>query len=358
MKRIPTYVAVGVGILVAAVVLYLSLWPVPIDPVAWEPAPDPGFTGPFAQNHALAAAEQIDVGLGPEDITKGPDGLFYTGLDDGRIVRFDPDGGGRVEEFASTDGRPLGMHFDAEGNLIVADAFRGLISVAPDGAISVLTDSVDGEPMIFVDDLDISTDGKIWFSDASQRFDQRNFMLDFIEGSATGRLLSYDATTGETTVHLENLGFANGVALGPDDAYVLVNETQYSRITRLWLTGPRAGERETFIDSLPGAPDNLSYNDAGIFWVALPVPRLTELEGLAGSPFRRRLLMRIPGAANIPLPAYGWVIGLDTEGNVVHNLQDPSAGYSTVTSVNEIDGFLYLGSIAMMTVGRIAVPDR
>jgi hypothetical protein len=30
----------------------------------------------------------------------------------------------------NTDGRPLGIDFDLDGNLIVADAFRGLLSIS------------------------------------------------------------------------------------------------------------------------------------------------------------------------------------------------------------------------------------
>ena len=57
------------------------------------------------------------IGEGPEDITLGKDGYFYTGLQDGRVMRFRDDQ--QPEEYANTGGRPLGMQFDADGNLIV-----------------------------------------------------------------------------------------------------------------------------------------------------------------------------------------------------------------------------------------------
>ena len=59
-------------------------------------------------------------------MTHGPDGFLYTGLQDGRIMRFRPDGQGGAELVAQTGGRPLGLRFDAHGHLVVADAFRGL----------------------------------------------------------------------------------------------------------------------------------------------------------------------------------------------------------------------------------------
>ncbi len=353
MKRL---LATGL-LLIAVLAAYLCFWPVPIDPVAYQPSKNPGMIGPFAQNEDLASVEHLgpDVGLGPEDVTMGPDGLFYTGLEDGRILRFRADGS-RLETFVATGGRPLGMQFDARGNLVVADAFEGLLSVAPDGAITVLADRVDGKKMLLVDDLDIAADGTIWFSDASQRFDVHDFFLDFLELRPTGRLLSFEPSTGETQVRLENLMFANGVALGPDDGYVLVNETIAARTVRLWLKGAKAGQSDVFLEGLPGYPDNLSYNGHGIFWMALPLPRDDELEGLFPRPFVRKLLMRLPEAlfGRPPDRLYGWVIGVNPQGEIVHNLHDPSGGYGAITSVNEIEGDLYLGSIAMSSVGRLS----
>jgi sugar lactone lactonase YvrE len=146
--------------------------------------------------------------------------------------------------------------------------------------------------------------------------------------------------------------FANGVALGPDENFVLVNETIAGKITRLWLRGPRAGERDTFIE-LPAYPDNLSYNGKGIFWVAMASPRSRALEKTWGTRMLRKVVARLPqrwirAGAGKPL---SWVIGIDPNGKVVRNLQDPD-GWGSVTSVNEFDGKLYFGSIATTFVGR------
>jgi sugar lactone lactonase YvrE len=330
---------------------WLILSPSPIDPEPYQPAPDPGMTGPFASNDRLRSANRLAAGLGPgpEDVTRGPDGFFYSGLQDGRIVRFRESGS--AETWVNTGGRPLGMHFDAHGNLIVADAFRGLLAIAPDRAIRVLTDSFGGRRLLFPNDLDIASDGSIWFSNASQRFDQHNWILDFLETRPTGALLRYHPATGLTELRLGGLMFANGVALGPGEEFVLVNETLAGRIVRLWLRGPRAGEHETFLN-LPGYPDNLSYNGKGIFWVALPAPRDRKMERLwQAAATQRKIMARLPRRIfQAASPRLSWVVGVDPAGNVVHNLQDPR-GSGSISSVNEFDGKLYLGSIATDYVG-------
>jgi len=344
-----------------AVLAYLLFWPVPIDPLPWKAPPNPGRTGAFAPNSLLAAAEQpmSTLGDGPEDIVRGPDGWFYTGLNDGRILRFDLDAR-RTESFANTGGRPLGMRFDGLGNLIVADAYRGLLSIAPAGRITVLTDSVAGTRFRYTDAVAVAGDGAIWFSDASRRFsDSSKGIMEFWESRPTGRLLRYDPVTRRTSVHLDTLDFGNGVAVGPEDAYVLINETMGARILRLWLTGPRAGQRDVFIDRLPGMPDNISFNGRDIFWVGLVGPRPARDEQVrALPPFLRKILFRVPERLRpVALTPLGWVIGIDTTGRVRYNLQDSTGKVWSITSAIEADGWLYLASFAMPTVSRIRVPS-
>ena len=325
----------------------------PIDPVVWQPATNPR----TVPNNRLSGIRSLpDVGPGPESVAIGPDGRLYTGLQDGRVVRMLADGSG-VETFVQTGGRPLGMKFDAGGNLIVADAFRGLLSVSPERKITVLADTVNGERMLFPNDIAIAADGVVWFSDASRRFDQHHWMLDFLEGRATGRLLRYDPRTGRVEVVLDRLMFANGVALGPGDEYVLVNETLAARITRYWLKGPRAGQSDIFASALPGYPDNLTYNGHGVFWVALPSPRNSALEALAGWPWLRKVVQRMPAQLREQkLGRTAWVLGFNTEGQVVHNLQDPAGRYGPVTSVTEANGRLYFGSIGTAAIGWAPAP--
>ncbi|MGD8977294.1 MAG: SMP-30/gluconolactonase/LRE family protein, partial [Gammaproteobacteria bacterium] len=315
-------IRVSVSILLLGLVAYLLFWPVPIDPVIWEPGPDrqdPAFDPRTGLERSALLLEA--AGTGPEDVTRGPDGAFYAGMLDGRVLRFDESG---WSVYADTGGRPLGLQFDGEGRLIVADAFAGLLSIDTAGAVTVLVDKIDGVPMRFPDDLDIAEDGTIWFTDASRRFDLHHWQLDFWEGRGTGRLLSYQPATGELAVHLDGLMFANGVALGPEDSFVLVNETLAARTTRLWLKGPDRGKRDVFLEGLPGYPDNLSF-DGEMFWIALPSPRQPAIERLADRPWLRTLLQRLPARwRQIELPPLGWVIAVDAAGRVRESLQDTS----------------------------------
>lgn len=74
----------------------------------------------------------------------------------------------------------------------------------------------------------------------------------FVEGRPSGRLLRYDPATGSTHVLARHLMFANGVALSPDQDFVVVAESFRMRLQRYNIKGPKAGTLEQFGPILPG----------------------------------------------------------------------------------------------------------
>lgn len=350
------------AIIPIAASLYLLAWPVPIDPVAWKAPSDPGYTGPYEANQRLASIQILPIGdnQGPEDVALDDDGRIYASTHQGRIVRLEADGSA-PENWVATGGRPLGIDFDSRGNLIVADAFRGLLSVAPDGAITELADTADGVPIGYADDVDVAADGKIYFSDASSKFGAEASggtyeasLLDLMEHGGHGRLLVYDPAEGRAKTLLDQLNFANGVAVSPDETYVLVNETGSYRVIRYWLAGPRAGQAEPLVERLPGFPDNISTGAEGRFWVALVSPRNALMDHLSNKPFIRELVQRLPAFVRPKAKAYGHIIAIDGSGQVVKDLQDPSGRYPLNTSVTESDDCLYIGSLVAPGLGRLS----
>ena len=246
LKRLVFLVAALVGL----IILYLLLWPVPISPEAWTAPPAPPLTAQYERNSLLSTTERLSLGtetpspgagFGPEDVALDAEGRIYTGLDDGRIMRLQADGT-RSEVFSNTHGRPLGLAFDPGGNLIVADAIKGLLSVAHDGAVTVLATEADGVPFGCTNDLDIAADGTIYFTDASSKFPLTNFTADILEHGPNGRFFAYNPKTKTTRTLMRDLCFANGVAISPDQSFALVVETGSYRLHRFWLKGAKQGK--------------------------------------------------------------------------------------------------------------------
>lgn len=343
-----------VAALAIALVAYLAFWPVPIEPVAWEAPEAPALEGHYAPNDRLAAVRRqgAGVGVGPEDVAVDETGNIYVGYEDGRIVRFAPDGTQHAL-LADTGGRPLGLEFDPDGRLVVCDGYKGLLRVSMDGGIEVLASEAGGLPFGFTNDLDIAPDGTIYFTDASSRFGPAmKARDDLLEHGGRGRLMKHDPVSGTTTVLLDSLQFANGVALAPDGRSVLVAQTGSYDVLRYWLAGDKAGTHEVFLGNLPGIPDGISSNGRDTYWLALFTVRNPALDALAGWPRLRKLVYRMPEFFQPQPVRHAFVLGLSLDGEVVHNLQQAGGdSFSPVTSATEARGRLYLGSLAQDAFG-------
>ena len=349
-------VLVSVPPLVAAAVLYLLLWPVRVEPVAWDAprAPPP----PAAPDTRLAAAERIGRGAvpGPESIAIAADGRPYAGTADGRIVRAREDG--TVETWASTGGRPLGIEFAPDGTLWVADAARGLLAVSPSGEVRVAATEHGGVRFGFTDDVAIGPDGTVYFTDASTRFGYGEAETAVLEHRNDGRLLAHEPASGATRLLAGGLHFANGVALNSDATWIAVTETSTYRVLRHWLAGSRRGTTEVLADNLPGFPDNITYSPARrVFWIALFSPRVAAADLLAPHPFLRKVVARLPRALR-PAPIHhAAVVAMDDQGRVVDRLEDASASaYAPVTSALEHGGWIWLGSLTENGIARVRAP--
>lgn len=351
-----------IGLAIICLMLYLSFWPVSVRPVSWDAPDNPGYTGDFVQNDQLAALKMIELDgrVGPEDADVRPDGLIYVATHDGEILRIGPKN--EVEVFAQTQGRPLGIEFNEEGTLYVADAYRGLLSVNQNGEVRLLADQTeDGSPILYADDVDIASDGIVYFSDASTRFGAEASggtlaasVLDLVEHSANGRILRFDPTTGRTTVFAEDLTFANGVAVDKSGDAVFVVETGEYRVWRFPMNGSPG---EVVLENLPGFPDNINNAEDGTFWIGLVSPRNAIMDKLSNLPFFRRVVMRLPDAMKPAPTRYGFVLRIDSKGNVIETLQDPSGDYALTTGALTLaDGRVVVTSLTEPRLGILQRP--
>ncbi len=356
-----TKIFMAVTVVFVAIAGFLLAWPVPIEPVVWQAPPNPGYSGVFEKNTRLAGLELLAIGdqYGPEDVAIDATGKIYAATHDGWIVRLD-ENGRNPENWAETGGRPLGIDFDNDGNLIVADALRGLLSISPAGKVQLLADTADGVPILYADDVDVARDGKIYFSDASTRFGAKAAggtmeasLLDIMEHGKTGRLLVFDPASLRARTLIDGLSFANGVAVSSSQQFVLVNETGEYQVIQYWIDGPKKGQAEPFIQALPAFPDNISTGLQGRFWVAFISPRNTLLDNLSEYPFFRKMVQRLPAFIRPKAKTYGHIIALDETGKVVQDLQDPDTPYPQNTSVLETEDFLYIGSLVTPVLGRL-----
>ena len=338
--------------LLAIGILYLGFYPISLEPLARESPAHPGMDGAFKVNELLAQTQIIKTtaGLGPEAIVRDSLNKFYSGLENGDIIQFDPNGNNQ-KVLGNTGGRPLGMKFAPNGWLIIADQKMGLIAMDSLGNFNTLLNEIEGTPIQFADDLVINKEGLIYFSDATQRH-PIEIENEFWEQRPSGRIITYDLKTEKSKIILKDLFFPNGIALSEQEDYLIFSETFGIEIKKYWLEGPKKGIVEIFNNELPGYPDNITYSN-GTFWVAIPSQRAVTVEPLTTKPFLRAILLRLPNAVvqgAIPEP-YAMVLGFDLDGNLKYNLQDPKGNFYYITSVLQVDNKLYLGSLKETGIG-------
>lgn len=395
MKSIVTLIVVIV-LLLAGYAGYALLVPSSFAPQAWQPKPVAAARSALPPAQPIAQLKRLGVGIanGPETIAVDNQGRLYAGYDDGTIRRFSADGS-HNEVFATTNGRPLGLAFgpapqpatsQATGDrasagaapdssdsstaadkaqtgpaqtLYVADADKGLLAINPQGQIAILATGADNTPFGFTDDVAVAPNGTVYFSDASSKYGNGHYLADILEHGGHGRLLEFDPDNGQTQVLLSGLQFANGVAVGPQGRFVAVTETGAYRVTRYWLSGPKAGTHDTLVDNLPGFPDGISFNGRNRFWVALFAPRNALLDRTAGQPWLRTLIFHLPAWAQ-PAPKHvAQILGLSSDGRIVNNLVDRSdSAYAPITSVTQASNTLYLGSLTQNAFARMPAPDN
>lgn len=329
-------------------------------PQVWQPEPITDFDAPYDGTGLLDGVEHIGVpGPGPEDPLLDDEGRLHVGVEDGRILRRELDDG-RWTVLADTRGRPLGMEWLPDGDLLVCDAAVGLLRVPRDGgSVQVLVSHVDGARLVLCNNAAVEPDGTVWFTESTRCNPLDDYVGDVLEHNGSGRLLRRDPD-GTVEQVLGGLSFANGVTLVGDDE-VWVAETAAYAIHRVQRTGPQAGTSTPVTRGLPGFPDNLSTGSDGTIWAPLPNPRnelgdrvkgmhnaLREVVRRVPEPIRQRLIV-----------PYARVLGFAPDGSVRHDLQGSGQDAAFLTGAREHDGFLYLGSVEedVTSVVRVPVPD-
>lgn len=325
---------------------------------------------PCAPNDKLNAVRSIGLGVleGAEDVIFDRDDNLYTGNRHGDIQRWYAPDYTRHDILAHIGGSPLGMEWDRDGRLVVCVGGMGLYRIALDGQVERLTAEtnrswtsvIDDSVMRLADDLDIAPDGRIFFSEATTRFEMHDWPADALESRGNGRIICYDPRTRTTRTVLRKLTFPNGVCMAHDGESFLFAESWACRISRYYHSGPRAGQLEVLIDNLPGYPDNINRASDGTYWLALMGMRTPALDLALEMPaFRRRLAQRCPAEVWLfPNLNTGCVLKFNERGEILESLWDSSGeNLPMITSMREHRGKLYLCGIFNNRMGVYDLPQ-
>lgn len=332
--------------------------------------PDAESKSVWALNDKFRDVNVIGLGQveGAEDVILDRRDNLYGGSRLGDIVRFFPPDYKRMEIYAHIGGAPLGMAFDREDNLYVCIGGMGLYRVTPDRKVEKATDETnrsfssvnDDSRLRLADDLDIADDGRIFFSEATMRYEMHDWPIDALEARGNGRIICYDPKTNKTHTVLYDLMFPNGVCIASDRQSFLFAETWRCTVKRYWFDGPKTGQVETVLENLPGYPDNINMSSDGAYWMSLVGMRNPALDLAWTMPgFRRRMAKRVPQDEWLyPNLNTGCVLKFNEKGEVLETLWDLYAtNHPQITSMREHKGYLYLGGLSNNRIGQYKLPS-
>jgi len=369
-------------VLLAAIIVLPGLPP----HIEFEYTPRPMFVpfeGVLTPNKVLDNAELLFKGaiLGPESLVV--DGkAIYTGLDTGEIIKIQD---GKFSTVARL-GRPAGMRLSKSGeSLFVADFTAGISKVnIKTGAVQVIAPksvAVDGKPSEFPDDLDVDSNGIIYYSDATSYGYLGAFIFELL-GAPSGRIIKFDPVTKSSSVIDDKLHFANGVQLTPDESSLLYCETLKHRILRHHLKGNNAGKTEVFT-KLPGSCDNIRVTSRGTYYVGIVTANFRDEDAYLGeSPWLRKLILRtlslvkliagkvgeiyknslsediLSGEILIKFgidnyQSYGLAVELDENGVIINSYHSPTGKVGMFSDVMEHGEYLYLGGYHNPYLARV-----
>lgn len=128
------------------------------------------------------------------------------------------------------------------------------------------------------------------------------------------------------------------------------------RCLKYWLKGERKGRTETFIDNLPGGPDNINLAPDGSFWIALIKVTSDGFEFVHTSKALKHLLATFPKLFQLVKGSHkkASVVKVAADGKIIDKFDDPNGKViSFVTSALEFEDYLYLGSLNTNFIGKL-----
>jgi len=252
--------------------------PLPAERWAGSPVryPDPAVRvlDPRFERHRIdsAAVERLTTGY---RWTEGPVWfgdhrcLLFSDIPNNRIMRWD-EATSRVDVFRAPSDFATGASRDRSGRLVSCEHLtRRVTRTEYDGRVTVLADRVEGRPLNAPNDLVVSRDGALWFTDPGYGINS-DYEGDRADPELPTRVYRIDPGDGTVEPVIESLERPNGLCFSPDEAllYVVDSGARPSTIEVFDMTTGRPTDGRRFVDMSPGGSDGIRCDVHGNLWAA------------------------------------------------------------------------------------------
>jgi sugar lactone lactonase YvrE len=252
---------------------------------------------------------------GAESVVVDDVGVVYGGGKDGVIRGLAPDG--RVTDFANTGGRPLGMAFDRDHNMIVCDiGLEKVVAIRPSGAIQPFAERAGGMRLGFPNGVVFDADGNLYVSNSFDqslsdlaasagshplsdhdrliRLPHEKMAAEVRDQTPSGALIRIEPN-GRSEIVARRLFCPNGIAIDPEETAVYVLQSTVANCLRVPLNG---APPEVYAE-FESAPDGVTFDCDGNLIVTLPLLNRIVVLDRGGT---ERTLIDDPDRTKLDLP--------------------------------------------------------
>jgi gluconolactonase len=191
--------------------------------------------------------------------------LLFSDIPNDRIMRWD-ERTGRVEPYREPSGNANGNTRDLSGRLVTCEHLtRRVTRTEHGGTITVLMDSYEGKPLNAPNDVIVSRDGAVWFSDPGWGI-TGNYEGDKADEEIGRYVWRIDPSTGSGSPAVDGMERPNGLCFSPDESRLYVVDVGHIRIFD--MDGIRPVNGRVFVDMAPGGSDGIRCDRDGNVWAA------------------------------------------------------------------------------------------
>jgi gluconolactonase len=239
--------------------------------------------------------------------------LLFSDIPNNRMLRWAE--GASVSTFRAPSRFSNGNTRDRAGRLVSCEhGSRRVTRTEPDGSITVVADSYNGGRLNSPNDVVVSADGAIWFTDPPY-----GILSDYEGGKADSEqsgnhVFRVDPASRKVEIATDDFDKPNGLAFSPDEKLLYIADSGASHaedgphhVRKFLVADGKLTGGDVFAEISPGVPDGLRVDTEGNVWISCgdgvlcysaagePLGKILVPETVAnltfGGPKRNRLFM-------------------------------------------------------------------
>ena len=198
--------------------------------------------------------------------------VVWSDIPNDRIVKWD-ETTGEASDFRQPAGHSNGNTVDRQGRLVSAQhGWRSVTRTDFDGTITTLADRFDGKRLNSPNDVVVSSDGAIWFTDPPYGIEsdyEGHKGESEIGGNYVYRI---DPATAKVTIVADDFVRPNGIAFSPDEKKLYVTDTghpdRHCRVFDVDLGAGKLSGGDVWAKATNGGFDGFRFDTEGRCWMS------------------------------------------------------------------------------------------